>query len=133
MESSYGINVMNIAKQKGVLDCGLYAIAILTSLLFDQDPTTIVYDQDSMRSHLIDCLKSGTLVPFPVIKHRRPANRIANIEICEVHCDCRMPFGVERMVCCDQCERWYHESCTYVPIYSESDWFCQHCIPKQCQ
>ena len=28
MESSYGINVMNIAKQKGVLDCGFYAIAI---------------------------------------------------------------------------------------------------------
>lgn len=46
MEPSYGINVMNIAKQIGVLDCGLYAIAILTSLAFDQDPTTIAFTLD---------------------------------------------------------------------------------------
>ena len=111
----------------GISSC----VSSIASLSFDQDPTTIVYDQDSMHSHIIDCLKSGTMVPFPVKKHRRPANRIANIETCEVHCDCRMPFEGETMVCCDQCDRWYHENCTNVPICSESAWFCQHCIPNK--
>ena len=56
---------------------------------------------------------------------------ITDIETCEVHCDCRMPFEGETMVCCDQCDRWYHENCTNVPICSESAWFCQHCIPNK--
>ena len=65
MESSYGINIMNIAKQTGVLDCGLYICNSNSyQVVIDQNPTTIGYDEDYMRSHLIDCLKSGIMVPF---------------------------------------------------------------------
>ncbi|KAL5503163.1 hypothetical protein EMCRGX_G010071 [Ephydatia muelleri] len=90
-EPSFKIEVMNISKQNGAVDCGLYAIAVLTSLAFGQDPTTLVYDQEAMRPHLITSFETKKIVPFPVLKHSRPANKVAKVEECILHCYCRMP------------------------------------------
>ena len=70
VEPSFQIQVMNISKQRGAVDCGLYAITVLTSLAFDQDRTTLVYDQQAMRPHIklknvfciviVGCLMMGT-------------------------------------------------------------------------
>ena len=43
-ESTLRINIMNVHQQIGTIDCGLFAIATVTCLLFDGDPTTIVFD-----------------------------------------------------------------------------------------
>ena len=51
-EPSFKIEVMNTSKQSGAVDCGLYAIAVLTSLAFGQDPTTLVYDQEAICAHI---------------------------------------------------------------------------------
>ena len=50
---------------------------MLTSLAFDQDPTTVVYDQEAMCPHLNTCFETNKIVHFPVLKHRRPANKVA--------------------------------------------------------
>ena len=80
VEPSFKIEVMNISKQSGAVDCGLYAIAVLTSLAFGQDPTTLVYDQEAMRPHLITSFETKKIVPFPVLKHRRPADKVAKLK-----------------------------------------------------
>ena len=87
-EPSFKIEVMNISKQSGAVDCSLYAITVLTSLAFGQDPTTlnIVYDQEAMCPHLITSFETKKIVPFPVLKHRRPANKVAKVEECILHC-----------------------------------------------
>ena len=39
-------------KQIGSVDCGLFTIAVMTSLAHKEDPSVITYDQKNMRQHL---------------------------------------------------------------------------------
>ena len=48
--------MVKVQKQEGSKDCGLFAIAIMTSLAHDENPSEITYDQSKFRSHLIECL-----------------------------------------------------------------------------
>ena len=59
IEPSFIIEVMNISKQSGAVDRGLYAIAVLTSLVFDQYPTTVVHNQEAMHPHLNTCFEES--------------------------------------------------------------------------
>ena len=103
-------------------------IAVLTSLALDQDPTTVVYDQEAMCPHLNTCFETKKIVPFPALKHRRPANKVAKIEECILHCYCRLPDDGYEMVCCDQCDEWYHKACVDDPYCKDGSWLCTHCI-----
>ena len=41
---SFKIKVANVATQKGSTDCGLYAIVMMTSLAYNENPVTIIYN-----------------------------------------------------------------------------------------
>ena len=47
---------MNVHKQTGTIDCELFAIATVTCLLFDRDPTTVLFDQEALRQHFVKIL-----------------------------------------------------------------------------
>ena len=51
----------------GGADCGLFAIAYVTSLLHGDDPSVISYEQIKMRGHLIECFTKGKLIPFAIV------------------------------------------------------------------
>ena len=59
------ISMVAMQCQKGSKDCGLFAIAVITSLAFGEDPSTVSYDQYNLRRHLIDCITKGELSLFP--------------------------------------------------------------------
>ena len=46
-------------------DCGLFAVANATALCIGDDPTSLVYNQDEMRDHLLSCLETETMAVFP--------------------------------------------------------------------
>ena len=52
-EKSLTIEFVDVQKQKGSSDCGLFALAFITSICNRQDPTELAYNQSSMRSHLL--------------------------------------------------------------------------------
>jgi hypothetical protein len=54
--------VHNEQKQEGCKDCGLFSIAIATSLLYKKP---IKFQQSLLRTHLISCLEKNCIVPFP--------------------------------------------------------------------
>ena len=56
---------VNVQKQLGGQDCGLFAIGISTALLNNIDVTTIQFNQHEMRHHLHDCFNAGLISPFP--------------------------------------------------------------------
>ena len=56
--------MQEVQKQIEKKDFGVFAIAFLTFLAYNQDPVEIQYCQDQLR-HLCDCLMRGKLVPFP--------------------------------------------------------------------
>ena len=58
---------MNMAKQSGSADCGLYTLANLTSLLLKTDPTTVIFDKDELLS------------------------RVQKLHTCPVFCYCSLP------------------------------------------
>uniref|UniRef100_A0A1X7VL70 Ubiquitin-like protease family profile domain-containing protein n=1 Tax=Amphimedon queenslandica TaxID=400682 RepID=A0A1X7VL70_AMPQE len=45
------IKVMDCQKQSGGMDCGLLAVAFITSIAHGQEPVKLQYLQDEMRNH----------------------------------------------------------------------------------
>ena len=82
---------MKMTKQVGSNDCGLYAIAVATSLAHQVDPTTVIFEQNEMRSHLAECFMKQKLTLFPTKKRTRPSSSVlrrVTIFICPI---CVMP------------------------------------------
>ena len=59
------INMVPVQKQVGGLDCGPFAIAIVTSLAFDVPPQNRRFDQQLMRYHIMDCFQKKCMTTFP--------------------------------------------------------------------
>ena len=121
-------------KQKGGIDCGLFAIAAATSLCYGQQPQGN-YEQHKMRSHLVSCLKEGKMKPFPTSNAiTRPIKRNKTVSVINVYCVCRLPDnGEERMMECGQCREWFHQTCMSIKtsVFLDKDasdaWKCQKC------
>lgn len=131
--SSIRIKLINVAMQKGSTDCGLYAIAMMTSIAFKQDPECIVYDHNGLRLHLKECFDKGIIEPFPISKKRRIKNRIVMEEVCLIYCLCRLPEPEDgsKMIGCDGCMEWFHQKCLSNSIPFEDleldTWLCDKC------
>ena len=65
LKSVEGLSMVDMQCQKGTKDCGLFAVAVLTSLLFGEDPGKVVYKQEKLREYLIECFTAGKLSLFP--------------------------------------------------------------------
>ena len=57
--------IMNCQQQDGSTDCGLFAIANAVEVAAGNDPEKVIFDQTAMRPHLMSCLESEKLEPFP--------------------------------------------------------------------
>ena len=57
------VELQSCPKQRGSDDCGLYAIAICTSLAHGHQPTA--YIQETMQNHLVKCFEENFLAVFP--------------------------------------------------------------------
>ena len=80
--SHISMHMIKMAKQYGGTECGLYAIATMGCLAFGDDPTTVVFDQSMLRSHLGECYTKKHLEPFLVIKKRRTMQKVINEHQC---------------------------------------------------
>ena len=49
-------------KQLGTDDCGAFAIAAATAIAFGINPSSVHFQQEKMRSHLLACFENQ---PFP--------------------------------------------------------------------
>ena len=126
------VKVANVILQKGSSDCGLYVIAMMTSLAYDDDPVNQRYSQQELRVHLKQCFERGTLEPFPVLKTRRVKERTAKEITYSIYCKCRLPEPEDgsRMVQCEKCQEWYHLRCLKLSIdqlQSTDEWYCADC------
>ena len=58
--------MVTVQKQRaGSSDCGLHAIANTVTIAHGENPSQIKYDQAVMRSHLVKCLSTKKIEPFP--------------------------------------------------------------------
>ena len=70
-QKSFTVKMSSVNKQAGTDDCGVFAVAYCTSLVYGQNPSMFVYNQTVMRTHLVKCLESKKLEPFPILRERR--------------------------------------------------------------
>ena len=112
------LRVMHTQEQIGGSDCGLFAIATATSLCFGIPPSTVLWEQKQMRMHLVKCLESGNLTPFPARDLPQQQQAIKNIGDepvlttvnIRIYCSCRKPqLGKDKMAQCTACQEWYHQ------------------------
>lgn len=61
------IKMATCQKQLGAHDGCLFAIANATAIVNGIDPTSLNYNQEKMRMHLIQCFKQEMLTAFPCI------------------------------------------------------------------
>ena len=54
-------------KQNNSIDCGLYAIAFVTSHCFRQKLCfELIFDSNKLRSHLLECFENNRISEFPL-------------------------------------------------------------------
>ena len=59
------ISMKKVQVQAGIKDCGVFAIAFITSIVNGEDPCDVFYKQENMRKHLFDCFEKLIITPFP--------------------------------------------------------------------
>jgi hypothetical protein len=124
--------VKSCQRQSNGYDCGVFAIAFATSLANGEDPASRLYNPKKLRAHLVDCLASGTLTPFPSdpIRAKRSWEIVQEEEL---FCTCRRTGWEKKgltLLGCDTkgCEGWYHTICIKdCPKNFDDDWFCDNC------
>ena len=62
------VKLVKFGKQKGSSDCGLFAIAAATAAAFGQEPSTLKFIQEKMRTHLVTCFQNQKMSPFPTLE-----------------------------------------------------------------
>lgn len=64
--SSLKLKHMNAQMQAGQDDCGLFAIAFATAVVYGKQPGGVSFNQPKMRDHLYKCFESKQITMFPV-------------------------------------------------------------------
>ena len=67
-EDFKAISVVPVQQQSNGSDCGVFAIAFATVLVYNLDKNIPEFNVYQMRTHLSTCLKNGLITPFPVIE-----------------------------------------------------------------
>ena len=58
--------------QEGSHDCGLFAVAYITSICNGPDPAVLLYKQNAMRKLILKSIEDGVMSVFPSSASRRP-------------------------------------------------------------
>jgi len=118
-----------VQNQQGTSDCGLFAIAFATDLVYGNEPASYKYDQTKLRQHYLNCLSKNVMTPFPKtpLHYKKP-----HMETIKIFCKCRFPDnGKEKMIQCKACNEWYHQSCENVDSNHfkslKTVWNCSKC------
>ena len=106
--SSIRLSFVDVVRQSGINDCGVFAVAYATSLCFEVSLSNPFFQQKSMREHIYRCLGERKFTMSPISKYRRQMeNKIKSQIDISIYCTCRMPAR-NPMIECNSCHEWFH-------------------------
>nr|XP_047129866.1 uncharacterized protein LOC124805802 isoform X1 [Hydra vulgaris] len=82
------IKIMDVQKQKGGNDCGLFAVAFAAALTKQIQPDHCLFKQNLMRDHLLKSLQETVLSMFPTVKVSTEIGGVSRIEAIDIFCSC---------------------------------------------
>ena len=96
------IKQLPVQQQIGTLDCGLFAIAFAVELCKGTDPTKMVFLQDKMRDHLLQCFEMRKFETFPKkmlrSKKLHMQQQESQLVACNLYCFCRYPETYDKQM-----------------------------------
>ena len=129
-KKSIKIEIMDVLKQRGSTDCGLFALVFATSLCHEELPSERKYIQGDLRAHLSSIfeLNNPSVKPFPSSNRQKEENDYCGILL--------LPLARRRqLIECCQCSEWYHDECEVIDqaIWEnkETDWVCKKCSSQR--
>ena len=115
--ADFELRHVDVQRQVGGSDCGLFALAFATALCSGLDLFACSYKQTQMCSHLLKCFESQQMTTFPSPdRPRRLAHgRLLSTKRVPVYCVCRLPWNKYNkkrgpLVKCNSCKTWYPQS-----------------------
>ena len=134
--SNFTIRLVEVQRQIGSADCGVFSIDFAYSLCCGFDPHGIRFNQSSMRTHFNLCVDKGKIDMFPTSARRLiEKNRIKSVKTVPVFCTCHLPWNkadTEKgsLVKCSQCKEWYHSKCDDIDLelYTSKNYCCNRCL-----
>ena len=85
------LKFVDVHQKDGGSDFGLLSLAYATALCLNKSPGSYMFEQSSLRHHLVQCLESQHFTMFPVKSERRNGLRIAQNKpsLCIAHAGCQ--------------------------------------------
>ena len=120
------VDVVDVQRQEGGSDCGLFAIAYTVSVAFGELPQSVQFLQAEMRAHLVSLLEKEMFSPFPRTAGKRKPKKSRRVQI-KLFYRCHLPEEYDDMVWCDNCETWFHYKCEGFSGNCEGTYTCQEC------
>ena len=71
-ENQFSVEFVDVQMQEGSHDCGLFAVAYITSICNGQDPAIVLYKQNATRKHILNGIEDGVMTAFPSSASRHP-------------------------------------------------------------
>ena len=84
------INTMPVQQQTYSVDCGIFPMAFLTCILFDEDPKTQRFDEKLLRESLLQMLAEQHIRRFPTTENNVVKCKSKSISL-ELYCSFRQP------------------------------------------
>ena len=98
-ENQFSVEFVDVQMQEESHDCGLFAVAYITSICNGQDPA--VYKQNAMRKHILNSIEDRVMTAFPSSARHPKASIRKNIP---VYCICQHINDGSKMIKCDICQ-----------------------------
>jgi hypothetical protein len=70
-ESKLELTVLAVQKQPNANDCGVFAVANAFMLASGTLPQNVTFDCEQMRKHLLICLQTKSMLPFPCVAAKK--------------------------------------------------------------
>ena len=129
----FRVRHVEVQRQTGYADCGIFAIAFAYTLCSGLDPHTIHYNQALMRPHFELCIDNEKFAMF-LTSGQTTRKRLKFVKIVDIFCTCRMPWDKDDvvrgpMVQCCKCKEWYRENCCNINMntYITKEYICDKC------
>lgn len=137
------MHVKSVQQQINTVDCGVFAIAFITHLLYGKDPSTTKFNSSQMRHHLAGCLQNDAITVFPEYNEDEKS---VDLSYCHQHtvtvilyCMHRLPWFEDditvrtlRMAQCDRRDKWFHQGCAKISdeMFRKKNlwWICPQCL-----
>ena len=103
-ENQFSVEFVDVQMQEGSHDCGLFAVAHITSICNGQDPAVVLYKQNAVGKHILNSIEDGVMTAFPSSARHPKASIRTNIP---VYCICRHINDGSKMIQCVFFQQWF--------------------------